>query len=66
MNSETASMKEEMYWLVAHIAAAASNPSLMVPSLIEFIRKYLIVATSDIYVYATSYRRQPEKAITVT
>ncbi|XP_037876101.1 survivin-1 isoform X3 [Bombyx mori] len=47
MNSETASMKEEMYWLVAHIAAAASNPSLMVPSLIEFIRKEDLVKLSQ-------------------
>ncbi|KAH9633686.1 hypothetical protein HF086_009020 [Spodoptera exigua] len=37
MSSEPSSLKEEVFWLVAHMGTVASNPALMVTSLMEFL-----------------------------
>lgn len=39
VTSEPSSLKEEVFWLVAHMATIASNPALMVTSLMEFLRE---------------------------
>lgn len=41
MSSEPSSLKEEVFWLVAHMATVASNPALMVTSLMEFLSEYI-------------------------
>ncbi|KAJ8724125.1 hypothetical protein PYW07_008105 [Mythimna separata] len=47
MSSEPSSLKEEVFWLVAHMATVASNPALMVTSLMEFLRKEEVVNLSQ-------------------
>ncbi|XP_059058319.1 baculoviral IAP repeat-containing protein 6 [Achroia grisella] len=51
MNTETSSehtsLKEELFLLVAHMPNVASNPALMVNSLMEFLRKEEIVNLSQ-------------------
>ncbi|XP_028176769.1 baculoviral IAP repeat-containing protein 6-like [Ostrinia furnacalis] len=51
MNSETAgdyaSLKEEVFWLVATIPSVAANPVLMVSSIMDFIRKEEVVHLSQ-------------------
>ncbi|XP_039757629.1 baculoviral IAP repeat-containing protein 6 isoform X2 [Pararge aegeria] len=37
--TEQWSLKEEVFWLVAKLPALAANPTLMLPSLMEFLRK---------------------------
>ncbi|XP_049878015.1 baculoviral IAP repeat-containing protein 6 isoform X2 [Pectinophora gossypiella] len=46
-SAEYSSLKEEVFWLVAHMASVASSPALMVPSLLEFLRKEEIVNLSQ-------------------
>ncbi|CAK1583351.1 unnamed protein product [Parnassius mnemosyne] len=46
-STEYSSLKEEVFWLVAHLPAVASNPKLMVPSLIEFLRKKEMIHLSQ-------------------
>ncbi|KAI5632911.1 ubiquitin-conjugating enzyme domain-containing protein [Phthorimaea operculella] len=45
--AEYSSLKEEVFWLVAHMASVASSPALMVPSLMAFLRKEEIVHLSQ-------------------
>ncbi|XP_072930156.1 dual E2 ubiquitin-conjugating enzyme/E3 ubiquitin-protein ligase BIRC6 isoform X2 [Epargyreus clarus] len=45
--AEYSSVKEEVFWLVAQMPSVASNPALMVPSLIEFLRKDEVVNLSQ-------------------
>ncbi|XP_047034012.1 baculoviral IAP repeat-containing protein 6 isoform X2 [Helicoverpa zea] len=47
MSSEPSSLKEEVFWLVAHMATVASNPALMVTSLMEFLKKEEVVNLSQ-------------------
>ncbi|XP_026725777.1 LOW QUALITY PROTEIN: baculoviral IAP repeat-containing protein 6-like [Trichoplusia ni] len=47
MTSEPSSLKEEVFWLVAHMATVASNPALMVTSLMEFLKKEEVVNLSQ-------------------
>ncbi|XP_063387363.1 baculoviral IAP repeat-containing protein 6 [Cydia fagiglandana] len=51
MNSEPsgeyASLKEEVFWLVAHMASVASNPAAMLPSLMDFLKKEEVVHLSQ-------------------
>ncbi|XP_068618996.1 baculoviral IAP repeat-containing protein 6 isoform X2 [Battus philenor] len=47
LSSEYSSLKEEMFWLVAQLPTVASNPALMVPSLMEFLRKKEIIHLSQ-------------------
>ncbi|XP_050551225.1 baculoviral IAP repeat-containing protein 6 isoform X3 [Spodoptera frugiperda] len=47
MSTEPSSLKEEVFWLVAHMATVASNPALMVTSLMEFLKKEEVVNLSQ-------------------
>ncbi|CAB3246353.1 unnamed protein product [Arctia plantaginis] len=47
VSSEPSSLKEEVFWLVAHMATIASNPALMVTSLMEFLRREEVVNLSQ-------------------
>ncbi|XP_052743953.1 baculoviral IAP repeat-containing protein 6 isoform X2 [Bicyclus anynana] len=38
-SAEQWSLKEEVFWLVAKLPALAANPTLMLPSLMEYLRK---------------------------
>ncbi|XP_053613474.1 baculoviral IAP repeat-containing protein 6 isoform X2 [Plodia interpunctella] len=46
-SAEYSSLKEEVFLLVAHMANVASNPALMVPSLMEFLRREEVVTLSQ-------------------
>ncbi|CAK1550991.1 unnamed protein product [Leptosia nina] len=46
-SSEQCSLKEEIFWLVAHIPAVASDPSLMLSSLIDYLSKDEVVNLSQ-------------------
>ncbi|XP_075983137.1 BIR repeat containing ubiquitin-conjugating enzyme isoform X3 [Anticarsia gemmatalis] len=47
VTSEPSSLKEEVFWLVSHMATIASNPALMVTSLMEFLRREEVVNLSQ-------------------
>ncbi|CAH4031478.1 baculoviral IAP repeat-containing protein 6 isoform X1 [Pieris brassicae] len=46
-SSDQCSLKEEIFWLVAHIPTVAANPALMLPSLIEYLSKDEVVHLSQ-------------------
>ncbi|XP_069360568.1 baculoviral IAP repeat-containing protein 6 isoform X2 [Maniola hyperantus] len=45
--SEQWSLKEEVFWLVAKLPALAADPTLMLPSLMDFLRKEEMVKLSQ-------------------
>ncbi|XP_013170740.1 PREDICTED: baculoviral IAP repeat-containing protein 6 isoform X4 [Papilio xuthus] len=46
-STEFSSLKEEIYWLVAQLPTVASNAALMVPSLMDFLRKKDVINLSQ-------------------
>ncbi|CAG4984494.1 unnamed protein product [Colias eurytheme] len=46
-STEQCSLKEEVFWLVAHIPAVASSPVLMLPALIRYLSKDEVVNLSQ-------------------